>query len=75
MRGLCAFIAGSCPVFIRSRGVSNCSISLSQVLPIVAFQAWFQVNTLGETLVKQDVDVPPLIDSRFKLSVNPLDQY
>jgi hypothetical protein len=29
------------------------------------------VNTLGEILVKQDVEVPPLIESRFKLSVNP----
>ena len=33
------------------------------------------VNTLGEIGVKQVVEVPPLIESRFKLSVNRLDQY
>jgi hypothetical protein len=33
------------------------------------------VNTLGEIRVKQVVEVPPLIESRFKLSVNRLDQY
>jgi hypothetical protein len=73
---LCAFIAGLARYFSDRAAHRIARFPLGgQLLSIVAFQAWFQVNTLGEIRVKQVVEVPPLIESRFKLSVNRLDQY
>ena len=63
-RGLCAFIVGSRPVFLRISGVPNCcDFPRATCCGSSSFALCSQVNTLGETLVKQDVEARLLIES------------
>jgi hypothetical protein len=74
MRGLRAFIVCSCPIFLRSRGVSNCSISLGPSavdcrVPSLVPSKYPRGNPRQARCRR-----PAFTESSFKLSLNQ-DQY